>query len=177
MITNNFRKLLRTLFVPPDTSTGIYLKNVFGENFEIDCGSLNYFGMSSAEVIVNSESFSKLQFNPGIFLGSGSKVATGADYTLTPITAGSVVSQFNHGTDDTGYPYGEMTIVYSNTTGGPVTINEVGLVLPLKNDKSQPYGKSYGQPVLLDRTVLTKVIVAAGETCTIKYRLTNQFKI
>ena len=160
MLTNNFRNWMKCWF-----ST----QNRVPVSFTSDNGTVfTPSGISVNPLFIPSATQSRTRFE----LGSGTDAPTKADYKLAQPIASSklqITSSLANGTDDSGKAYGLIILACSNPTDTAIRIAEVGAFAAVD---------SYGHYVLLDRTLLdSPITLAPGESCAIRYRLTNQFAV
>ncbi len=165
MLTNNFKAILNSLFV-------------FSKNAKV-----SVVGRNGNESVLTSDTSSKLRdiagckvyltdsYYGGIYLGSGETPVTRSDYKIDPVKSGNVTYAVNWGLDDNGKPYTLFSIAYSNNSNKNVKISEIGYFLDVGTVNNIG-------PVLIDRTLLdSPVVVAPGESCGIKYKITNLFDV
>lgn len=169
MLTNNCRSIFRALFCARArcpvtvTNTGGGTNKLYGSSFD---------GLTTnSSIILGSDS-------EGIWLGSGTTPAKKTDYKLEArVGKGAATSTTTVGVDENGKVYTLYTIAFTNTTTEALKISEIGYTAALPT-LSGSASVTYLQCFLLDRTLLdSPITLAAGESCAIRYRLTNQFAV
>lgn len=165
MLTNNFKAILNGLFVySKNSKVSVVGKN--GNKSVLTGGTSGYLSIiADADVYLSDVNYN------GIYLGSGESPVTRGDYKIDLVKVGKVTSAVSFGLDDDGKPYTLFSIAYSNNSSQNVKISEIGYFLTVSTVDN------IGS-VLIDRTLLdSPVVVAPGESCGIKYKITNLFDV
>lgn len=165
MLTNNFKAIVNGLFVfSANTKVSVVGKNGDESVLTGDtCKCLR--NLANCQVYVTGIVLG------GVYLGSGETPVARSDYKIDPVKLGKVTYSVNWGLDDSGKPYTLFSIAYGNNSNQNVKISEIGYFLSVSTVKDLG-------PVLIDRTLLdSPVVVAPGESCGIKYKITNLFDI
>ena len=182
MITNNFRKILTSIFssVGNDsndpsfpTSTIIYtLVSIDGEEKEMTFYDRQGSSLSFKGIINAMNHMSQNSSNNNLYLkiGEGTIQPTKNDFQLnhvnTDVSCDSVVVGNSANYTKT------YTATFSNPTNADITINEVGLYIRFMYYRYDSIGSTKYDDFLLDRTVLsTPITIPAGESKAITYKL------
>lgn len=119
----------------------------------------------AANTILSAES--SVQSSATVCFGTGTTAVTYEDYKLEAIiTTGLAKASFTHGTpsynSETKKWDGTLSCVTTNTSGSTITINEIGIYMPVTYS-----GGNSGHGTLVYREVLTTPItIAAGASVT-----------
>lgn len=114
----------------------------------------------------------------GFSFGTGTTAPTINDYKIENFISGSdmskVLTDTARGVDTNGKPYMEFTFVLSNRTSSTITVTEVAYVTnSIAVCDSASATSAFQNDILIDRTLLdTPVAIAAGDSASIKYRIT-----
>jgi len=166
-----FLELLRVQMLAAAEVLPIYLKDVTGSWREVAVSALNFQCLAAA----NDDSY-------GIVVGTGSTLPTLDDYALqNKVAHGSGTGQLQYGGVTFGLPTSDATTAhftvtrdFSNVSGSPLTIYEMGLYV--KGDSPLPWVVSrYDNSLRYHFCTLRDIIPAgitilSGETLTVNYR-------
>lgn len=163
MLLNNFYNGIRNGMTYASGGCPVKLVDCNGVESMITASNMDYLrailGFAPYDVCLDKGSLRE-NSSAKVVLGSGTSVAQVTDYWLESfITKGITCSLVQNKTtvDASGYCFGEVTINIIATQN--VVIGELGWT---------------GMKYLLDRTVLdTPISLSAGQTASIKYRITN----
>lgn len=182
MLTNNFKKWLKTIVVDGRNVTNVWVKTISGKLIRLygpaghnigDVSNDNEDVFFFATALARAEN---ANFH-SIYFGSGTSPVTREDYSLKFVDSSlSVQNTKFTGKDDSGRPYCKHVLLCTNVSSVSVTIAEIGYAPRMYGvDES---GSNHKDPVLMDRTLLSSpVTLAPGESCSIDYSITNQFDI
>lgn len=172
MLTNNCRSLFRALFCAGGRST-TKVTSTSGGTFTLKGATFAPFALGGTVYLDNPAGAYASDGDTRVYLGSGTTPAKKTDYCIeTPLTVGATTYKWSSGLDDNGKVYALCTIAYTNTTTSAVKISEMGYAVGVAGS-----GGGAGL-IFLDRTLLdSPITLSAGESCAIRYRITNQFTV
>lgn len=182
MLTNNFKKWLKTIIVDARNVTNVWVKTLGGKQIRLygpagyDLDNFGSYSNDNEEVFFFPKAQASGNFK-SIYFGSGTSPVTREDYSLEYVDSSLSVQKTTFaGKDDSGRPYCKHVLVCTNISSVSVTIAEIGYAPRMFGiDES---GNKYQDRVLMDRTLLSSpVTLAHGESCSIDYSITNQFDI
>lgn len=179
MLTNNFKKWLKTIIVDGRNVTNVWVKTIEGKQIRLYGPAGHDIGDASndnEEVFCFADAQASGYFK-SIYFGSGVSPVTREDYSLEYVDSSLSIQKTTFaGKDDSGRPYCKHVLLCTNVSSVSVTIAEICYAPSMYGiDES---GGIHEDHVLMDRTLLSSpVTLAPGESCSIDYSITNQFDI
>lgn len=174
MITNNYKKLASALLIAAPSNSGngaVSAKDVDGNTKYM--ATRMGAGLTSAPVTNIVFGSNK----EGIHIGSGNTAPSESDYCLEQrITSGLTASTPTRTFSAEAGNYAKQDYVFTltNTSGSPITINEIGFVQKCFATDAIGVNTNSGQNsyFLFDRTVLNSpVVIPAGDYAAFRYTL------